>query len=173
MNKKALFVVTVAVSVILVGASVYIITGSHYNKTPENLDIAQVRQFLGNNWTLIRTSYEIISKNSPLANISIYNQSIEIFMEGNMSIGSVTILFLNSSAALLYWNNFVNGTGRGFPVYDINGGRFEFVNTSAGSFQSSYLIGIKGSTVGVVYSNAFTFSLQQAKGLMGDLLSDM
>jgi hypothetical protein len=172
-NKKTLMIISFAVLVILIGTSVYIISDSHSNKTPENLDIAQVRDFLGNNWTLISTSNETIGRNSTLSNMSIYNQSIELFKDGNKSIGSLMTLFLNSSSALLYWNNFVNHTGLGAPVYAISGGRFAFMNTSSGNFQSSYLIGIKGSTVGVIYSNTFALSLQQAKGLMGDLLSDM
>jgi hypothetical protein len=166
-------IMSAAVLVIVIGASVYIINDSHSNKTPENIDIAQVRDFLGNNWTLISTSNQIIDKNSVLANMSIYNQSLEVFRDANMTIGSVITLFLNSSAALLFWDHFVNGTGRGFPVYDISEGRFDFVNTSAGTFQSSYLMGINGSNVGVIYSDEFAFSFQQAKGLMGNLLSDM
>ena len=73
-----------AVLVIVIGASVYVISDSHSNKTPENLDIAQVRDSLGNNWTLVRTSYQIIDKNSSLANISMYNQSLEVFKDGNI-----------------------------------------------------------------------------------------
>ena len=162
-----------AVLVIVIGASVYVISDSHSNKTPENLDIAQVRDSLGNNWTLVRTSYQIIDKNSSLANISMYNQSLEVFKDGNMTISSVITLFLNSSAALLYWNQFINVSARGLPVYHISDGRFDFLNLSAGNFQSSYLIGINGSNVGIIYSERFTLSLQQAKELMGNLLSDM